>query len=354
MNKKRLLLLSIFGLVILTFYFNKEQHNSAGNQSSESKETVTNWVDKKITDEHFKGSLLLVKNQEVFYQQAYGYSNSAEKIENTLTTSYPIASLQKFITGIIILQLLQEKKLGEDTSLKKFYPEIKDSEAITIRQLLNHTSGFVMDEIEPPDLLQTQQEQIDYTIEQLQVSLKKDFYYSNANYTILAGIISKVLKSDYEKVIQKRIIEKLDLKNTFFWDTLPKEQESPTPYQYQGKDYQKDDFLNSDKLFSSLLGAGNMFMSVEDMWQVQKGLTDGHLFSTTEYKELTNSRAGGYQAGFFYFDGLKYSEGNLGGYDAVIYGKENEQDLVILFANQPAENGMGNLAEQLYNRISSY
>ncbi|MBP2098116.1 serine hydrolase domain-containing protein [Enterococcus rivorum] len=357
MNKKRLLLLSISGLVIIIFfifYFTKEQLGSAEKQASESKKTVISWVDKKIADEHFKGSLLLVKNQEIFYKQSYGYSNNAEKIENNLSTSYPIASLQKFITGIVILQLIQEKKLNENTSLKEFYPAIKDSEAITIRQLLNHTSGIVMDEMEPPVLLITQEEQMDYTLDHLEVSYKKDFYYSNANYTLLSGIISKVLKSDYETVVQKRIIEKLDLKNTFFWDTLPKNQESPTPYQYQRKDYQTDDFLNSDKLFSSLLGAGNMFMSVEDMWQVQKGLTDGRLFSATEYNDLANSELGEYQAGFFYFDGLKYSEGNLGGYDTVIYGKKNEQDLVILFANQPAENGMGNLAEQLYNRISSY
>lgn len=348
--KKRFIHISIFCLAVtalFTFYFTGNAEKTA----PDPKENFIQNVDETIASQHFKGSILLVKNQKVIYKQTYGYSNNDKKIDNRITTAYPIASLQKNLTGIIILQLIQEGRLTEETRLQDFYPEIKNSDEITVKQLLNHTSGIMMDEIEPATLLKTEVEQINHTIEHLDVSDRQDFYYSNANYTLLAGIISKLLESDYQQVVENRIIKKMNLKNTFFWNTRPDHQGIPEPYQYLEEDYQKDDFPNSEKLFSSLLGAGNLFMSVEDMWQVQKGLIDGTLFSSTAYNDLVNAEAGGYQAGFIYFDQFKYSEGNLGGYDTVIYGAESGEDLVILFANQPATNGMGDLAAELYERM---
>lgn len=95
-----------------------------------------------------------------------------------------------------------------------------------------------------------------------------------------------------------------------------------------------------------------MYMSPEDFLVFLQSLTNGQLFDQNEYEQLADVKNEGYQSGMIYFDELKYSEGNLGGYDTVIYGDQNNQDLVILFANQQAEDGMRALSERIYQVLS--
>ncbi|MGG5343901.1 serine hydrolase domain-containing protein [Enterococcus sp. AZ192] len=308
-------------------------------------------IDQLIVDAHFKGAALVIDRGQVFYEKGYGYADVETKQENKVTTTFPIASLQKIITGALILQLVNNKQLSLDTTLDQFYPTIETAKQITIKDLLNHTSGLMLPEEEPDHLLSDQNTQIDYALKELEVDQGQEYLYSNGNYTILAGIISMILKQPYEEVVQERVVDKLGLKQTYFWDTLPMKITVPKPYIYAGKDYQPDVFPSSEKLFSSLLGAGNMYMSTTDFWQFIQGLTNGKLFKSSKYDELAEVKTGGYQSGMIYFDSLKYSVGSLGGYNTVIYGDQENQQVVILFANQIGEEGIGALAEQVYQQV---
>ncbi|MGX7245280.1 serine hydrolase domain-containing protein [Enterococcus quebecensis] len=308
-------------------------------------------IDQEIKTSHFQGTALLVSQGNIFFQQGYGYADAEKKLVNKTESVYPIASLQKIITGAIILELVQAGELKMDTTLASFYPELKYSQTITIRDMLNHTSGILMPEEEPATLLKTQKSQIDNALKSLAVMPDKEFMYTNGNYTLLAGIISKISGQEYEDVVQKRVIEKLSLKHTYFWDNLPKNETKVQPYFYEGQDYQTDSFSANEKLFSSLLGAGNMYMSTADFLTFIQSLANGQLFDQKQYEQLADAKREGYQAGIFYFDGLKYSEGNLGAYNTVVYGDLANQNLVILFANQAPVNGMSELSRGLYNQL---
>ncbi|WP_207694761.1 hypothetical protein DOK67_0002838 [Enterococcus sp. DIV0212c] len=355
----------IVGLLVLFlligWFFNKENgfFEESGSEPKQNvkdeataKSEVKKYIDQEIKDAHFQGTALIVSQGAIFSQQSYGYADAEKKLSNKVNSVFPIASLQKIITGAIILELVKDGKLTFDTTLDTFFPEVAFSQDITIRELLNHSSGIMMEEEEPATLLKDQKSQLDNTLTTLTVTQDKEFFYTNGNYTLLAGIISKILQQPYEEVIQKQIIEKLALKHTYFWDDLPKNETKAQPYYYVGQDYQPDPFPTSDKLFSSLLGAGNMYMSPEDFLVFLQSLTNGQLFDQNEYEQLADVKNEGYQSGMIYFDELKYSEGNLGGYDTVIYGDQNNQDLVILFANQQAEDGMRALSERIYQVLS--
>ncbi|EOL44185.1 serine hydrolase domain-containing protein [Enterococcus caccae] len=309
-------------------------------------------IDQMIKDSHFKGSVLIVNQGQIFYKQSYGYADRQNKVPNKNDSPFPIASLQKMITGSIILELVKEGQLTLETTLDTFYPEIEYSQTITIQDLLNHHSGILMEEKEPENILTDQKSQIDNVLNTLTVVKSKEFMYTNANYTLLAGIISKLTGQTYEENIKKRVIEKLSLTDTYFWDQLPEAETLPQPYYYIEQDYQDDPVPVNEKLFSSLLGAGNLYMSTEDFWVFIQSLTNGQLFKQKEYEQLVGAEQEGYQGGMIYFDGLKYSEGILGGYDTVIYGDQKNQEIVILFANQPAAEGMRELSERLYQKIS--
>ncbi|MDK7281937.1 serine hydrolase domain-containing protein, partial [Haemophilus seminalis] len=80
---------------------------------------------------------------------------------------FPTASLQKIMTGTAIYNLQQKKELGWNTTLSKYYPQVSGSSDITIRELMNHTSGLI-NNARPSEPLKNQEEQIAYMLKYMQ------------------------------------------------------------------------------------------------------------------------------------------------------------------------------------------
>ncbi|WP_281738544.1 serine hydrolase domain-containing protein [Enterococcus dispar] len=307
-------------------------------------------IKQMVNKEHFKGVVLVVKNGVVINRSAYGYADFGRVKKNNIRLAYPIASLQKFMTGSLIAQLVAAGKLSYDTKLADFYPNHPELANIKIRQLLDHTSGLQMAESNPGKLLGLEEDQLNYVLSEIKVGEDQSFQYTNANYTLLSGVISQVTGEKYETVLQNKIITPLHLKRTFSWEKRPPKMTLPIAYRYEdGKDYQDDAFHADKELFSSLLGAGNLFMSIDDMLKVQEGLTNGKILTKKEYKQLAQVENAGYAGGIWHDEGLKSIHGSLGGYDTFVYGDESNRNLVILFANQPAIDGDEQLATDIYN-----
>jgi len=157
---------------------------------------------------------------------AKGISNIETKRKIEPDDRFRIASNTKTFIAVVVLQLVDEKKLKLEDRLDKFVPKIPHSDKITIRQLLNHTSGiydFISDEDfqkvywNNPLKKWTPQEEIDIIL-----AHKPDFKpgekwnYSNSNYTLLGIIIEKVTGAKVETEVQERIIKPLGLSNTSF------------------------------------------------------------------------------------------------------------------------------------------
>lgn len=311
-------------------------------------------INQMVQKEHFKGVILVVKNGEVINRSAYGYADFGRLKKNNIRLSYPIASLQKFMTGSLIAQLVAAGKLSYESNLAAFYPNQPELANIKIRQLLDHTSGIQMAESNPGKLLGLEEDQLNYVLSEMKVTQDQSFSYTNANYTLLSGVISQITGEKYETVLENKIIKPLHLKRTFSWVKRPPKMTLPIAYRYENeKDYQDDEFHADKELFSSLLGAGNLFMSIDDMLKVQKGLTNGQILTAAEYKELAQIEDAGYAGGIWHDEGIKSIHGSLGGYDTFVYGDESNENLVLLFANQPAINGDDLLATDIYNFATS-
>lgn len=314
---------------------------------------VKQTLQETIRSQHFKGVVLVVQDDQIIYQDSYGYADLSKLAKNSLQIAYPIASLQKFMTGVLIAQQITAGQLSYETNIHAFYPEIPQQAGIKIRSLLDHTSGIRMDEADPGVLLGTEEAQLNYVLQAMTLTDDHTFAYTNANYTLLSGIVAKIAQKDYETVLEEKIIAPLHLKHTYSWLNRPHEMVFPRGYQYAaGGDYQDDQFSANQRLFSSLLGAGNLFMTIGDMLKVQQGLTNGTLLSTTAYQELSEIENAGYAGGIWHEEGIKSIHGSLGGYDTFVYGQESNQNLVILFSNQPAIDGNEALATRIYQLIT--
>ncbi|WP_242243263.1 serine hydrolase [Bacillus cereus group sp. BfR-BA-01309] len=140
---------------------------------------------------------------------------------------FRIGSVTKTFVATVLLQLAGENRLNLDDSIEKWLPGVirgngYDGKQITIRQVLNHTSG-IADYIQSTDfdIMDTKKS---YTAEEfvkMGISLPPDFApgkgwsYSNTGYVLLGILIEKVTGNSYSEEIEDRIIEPLELSNTF-------------------------------------------------------------------------------------------------------------------------------------------
>ena len=92
----------------------------------------------------FSGVVLIALKGIPVYHKAFGLANRENGIENTINTKFDIGSMNKSFTKVLMLNLVNEGKLSLSDHLGKylggFPPEA--SAKITIKQLLNHSSGY--------------------------------------------------------------------------------------------------------------------------------------------------------------------------------------------------------------------
>jgi CubicO group peptidase (beta-lactamase class C family) len=86
-------------------------------------------------------SVAVVENGRIVYAKAFGLADVATGTAATAATRYRIASITKMFTAVCVMQLVEQGRLSLDDTLSKYVPEYTRARAVTIRELLMHTSG---------------------------------------------------------------------------------------------------------------------------------------------------------------------------------------------------------------------
>ncbi|BDF94040.1 serine hydrolase domain-containing protein [Pseudoalteromonas sp. KAN5] len=148
----------------------------------------------------FNGNVLVAKRGEVIFEKSYGYANFEWNIKNTADTKFRIGSITKQFTAMLILQLAQQNKLQLDAPLATYLPDYRKDIAnkITIRQILNHTSG--LSNYTRAKTFKSDYSRNPYSVDEFIKLLCSDdllfepgtqFSYSNSGYFILGAVIEK-------------------------------------------------------------------------------------------------------------------------------------------------------------------
>ena len=112
---------------------------------------------KEMIDVTFRGNIYIVQNGKVLYERENGFADLSNEIPNTAETKFASASAGKVFVAVGILQLIKRGKIKFDDTLGVLFdiPLIEIDKDVTVKQLLNHTSGVpdyfdesVMDEYE--------------------------------------------------------------------------------------------------------------------------------------------------------------------------------------------------------------
>lgn len=239
------------------------------------------------------GSLVLAKDGNVVYSRSFGYSQTGgnEKKPLTAATKFRIHSITKTYTAVMILQLVEERKLQLNETLDKFFPRIPNAGRITIAQILNHRSGIHDPEMDGSWGFQARtKDEVVARIAQGRPDFEPDTRsrYSNAGYRLLSYIVEEVDGKPYQEALKQRIVSRIGLKDTY----LGSGKEDPgkneaLSYRYLGG------WRESAQLdFSVVGGAGGILSTPADMAKFIQALFDLKLISQESLRQMTTIRDG--------------------------------------------------------------
>lgn len=222
-----------------------------------------------------------------------------------------IASITKMFTAVATLQLADEGKLALDDTVEKFLPGVVrgtgdgaaiDGRTITIRQLLNHTSGmptgvpFMSNGILPvKDRYFETREMVDAALTEAPTfapGQDRVWAYSNIGYMLLGLVAQKAAGRPFAEVVTDRIINRIGLKETYYPGPGDRDIRAPHP---QGYLFPKDDknqpiagdLIDITRFDPSIAGAaGQMIATPSDLNKFLVALQDGQLLKPGRLAEM--------------------------------------------------------------------
>lgn len=240
-------------------------------------------LDQTVADGQIPGAMLAVNTPG--QQTWYGSSGIADRTTQApmgADEPYQIASITKTFTAVVALQLAEEGIVDLDAPMTTYLPDsgVPDSDQMTVRMLLNHTTGlynylqdptFFAGVYADPERVWQPEELIEYN-----VSFPPTFsppgaawHYSSANYVTLGLLVEAATGNSHADEIRTRILEPLGMDRTFYPPDEALPEELPTGY------FDADD--HSNNAVSAAWATSNMVSTNEDMQTFSQALFEGDL-----------------------------------------------------------------------------
>jgi len=298
------------------------------------------------------GAVMLVETPDSLWIGTAGLADIGTEVSMQVTDRFRIASITKTFVTVVVLQLVEEGILSLDATIGEYLPEIADSiphsSGITIRHLLNHTSGvynYTDDNLlwhkalrdyswqggGPRELVKSAY----FTGHKPYFEPGTGYHYSNTNYLLLELILESVTDSTLAWLLGSRILEPLAMESTFLEGTLGTPIDFVTGYDIEWGQHHDVKGMS----FARGMGDGGFISNVFDIHTFIRALFSCSLFikpSTLDTMLVLNPEAD-YCLGLMYRNDYGYDawghEGNWPGYLSVFYYWPGRDAILILIVN---------------------
>ncbi|MCA0931627.1 beta-lactamase family protein [Lutimonas saemankumensis] len=310
----------------------------------------------------FHGSVIVAKKGKVIFKDHYGYADFKKRSKIDDTSIFQLASVSKQFTAAAVLILYEDGKIELDDKVTRFFPEFPYQE-VTIRQLLNHTSGLPKyfwlaehkwDKEHVPSNGEMMKMMSEHDVQRF-FSPGANFDYSNTGYFVLASVVEKVTGKAFGDFVKDKIFDPLYMKDTFV-------------YRFE-KDEIKDGQLSGYRVYrrrwhariggtvnDGIVGDKNVYSTTEDMMKWINGLNSGEIISRKTLDEMYTRGETKYKRKVPYGFGFRIKEDDNG---KVVYhnGKWNgfstslmqytDEDLVVITLEHSNYNSMKTLNQKI-------
>jgi CubicO group peptidase (beta-lactamase class C family) len=222
-------------------------------------------------------SVIVIQEGRVILRRAYGMADVERHVAATPETDYRLASVSKQFTAMAIMLLAREGKVRYDQPVRAILPELPAAaQDVTLRHLLNHTSGLPDYEDLIPDLQTAQVSDRDV----LALLARKDtlyfppgsaYRYSNSGYVLLGLIVERVSDVSFPEFLRARIFAPLGMSASVAHveskDTVPHR-----AYGYSPTDGSAGFVPTDQSVTSATLGDGGIYANVDDLVRWDRAL----------------------------------------------------------------------------------
>jgi len=303
-------------------------------------------------------SVIVIQQGRVIVRRAYGMANLERGTRATPETGYRLASVSKQFTAMAVMLLAQEGKLRYDQPVRDILPELPPAARdVTIRHLLNHTSGLVDYEDLIPETRTAQLSDRDVLAmlapkDSLYFPAGSAYRYSNSGYVLLGLIVERVSGMSFPQFLRDRIFAPLGMTASIAHvdgsDTVPRRAYGYSP--------RGSGFAGTDQsVTSATLGDGGIYTNVDDMMRWDRALSGTALVDAATLQLATTPpvlRGAATLYGFGWFVDTYRGErrwrhgGETSGFRNAIQRFPDRRFTVIVLTNR-SSGEPGTIAEQI-------
>lgn len=264
----------LFGILFVTGLYHCSKDHKQVDYVDQSIYSIDTLIEAQFRSGTFSGTVIVAGRDSVLYEKAFGMADRAVQRSLELSTPFYLASVSKQFTAAAIMLLYQDGLLAFDDLIMDYLPDLPGDvyDQITIRHLLNHTSGI-------PDYYEfaspwpgfTNEDVFDVllTIDSLQFAPGNKYQYSNSGYVLLSIIVDKVTGRHFGEFLKERILDPVGMKQCTVKDQYSTEITEPAiGYDRAGK-------ISDYRYYTT--GGGGIYASAEDLYLWDRALYTGKI-----------------------------------------------------------------------------
>jgi len=235
-------------------------------------------------------SVIVIRDGHVILRRGYGMADLERHVAARPETDYRLASVSKQFTAMAIMLLARDGKIRFDQPIREILPELPAAaQGVTVRHLLNHTSGLPDYEDLIPDTQTVQVSDRDV----LALLARKDtlyfpagstYRYSNSGYVLLGIIVERVSHLTFAEFLRTRIFARLGMTAS----VAHIEGADTVPHRAFGYSPAAAGFTPNDQsVTSATLGDGGIYTNVDDLVRWDQALYGETLVDTATMRLAT-------------------------------------------------------------------
>ena len=309
------------------------------------------------------GNFCATQNGEVLFSEAHGFCDIENQIPYTTGTRTYVASVTKQFTAVCIMMLHEKGMLNIDDTLDKYVPEYVYAEKVTLRQMLNMTSGIPNELSVIGRRLQARRAEFDMSdddfermvcremapekcspadfleivnAEPMEFEPGEKFDYSDTNYMLLGHIVERLTGVPYAEFMRINIFEPLGMNRSIVGADYS---DGPSYRIFGGKRYNMG-------WAHFITGEGSISTTAEDLCKWLNAVLEGRFISPESWKQCF-TMVNGYGFGWFEKDGWYLHGGGDLGYSSMVWINPEKKTAVAGAMNMGAGDGKSSFYDEL-------
>lgn len=267
-------------------------------------------ITRLLLSQNFNGGVLVARNGTVLLSRSFGFADFRNHTPLTQDTPFQLASISKTFTASAVLLLHERGQLHIDSAVSAYIPEFPYPQ-ITVRQLLNHTSGLqnYMWLVErywkaphPPGNEDMLQLFVRHT-RPLDFRPGTRWAYSNTGYGFLGLLVERVSGQGFSAFLHENIFGPLGMHNSFVYD-LHADEPAPPARAYGFRPWGRGHIIIPDVPHDGVSGDKGIYSSITDLYKWDQAISRNEILSEEgwqtafAYTRLANERRVRYGLGW--------------------------------------------------------